>query len=117
MLKRIIRCFIKYRIWFFFVACLCFFTAVLYLHGSVYRYVNLINEQKILPKDTRSHGVFAIYIWIAAISLFFSIFAGIPYIFGRNEIKKVETFVFSINLLIYVILITTSLLVLGIFYV
>ena len=117
MLKRIINCFVKYRIWFFFVACLCFLATVLYLHGSVYRYVNLINGHKILPKDTRSIGVFHIYIWIAICSLFFSFFTGILYVFSKNQIGKNERIIFLIVIVFFIVLVSISLFVLGVFYV
>ena len=117
MIKRIIEYWFKYRKWFFFIACIFTLIAVLFLHGSVYRYVNIINGVKKLPKDARAIGIYYIYIWVASISLFTLIFAGIPYFFCKNITSKAERLTYSIIIVLLILLISVSLFVLGVFYV
>ena len=116
-MKRIIECYIKYRKWFFFLACVLTLVTLLYLHGSVYRYVVYINGVRKLPQDERTFSVYHIYIWLSLITLFLQILAGIPYFFVKKPDSKIENNIIISFISILIILIVTSMVVLGVFYV
>ena len=117
MKKRIVDWFVKYRIWFFFVACVLTVFTIMYLHGSDYRYVLHINGIRKLAKDARSIGVFRIYICLASISIFSLFFAGIPYVFAGKSISKCEKLIYLITIGVLIFFMAFSMLIIGVYYV
>ena len=108
---------IKFRHILYFISCLLILFSILFLHGSIYRFVQHIDGKEIIIKDDRSIGVFNIYLVISLTTIVFVLFNLVIYLINviRNNIKT--DLVFIILLTIFLIILIISLIVLRIRYV
>ena len=117
MIKKASNWLVDKRVWFFLVSCTLALLTLLFLHGSVYRYIRNVNGIWETPKDTRTHGVFLIYKVISISSLGVLLIASALYLCALVRDKNKDNIVFIAFISFFILLITISLIVLGVKYV
>ncbi len=116
-MKKISDFIIKNRNLLFFVSCFFFILSILYLYGSIYRYVVIKDGEPFLPRDARTTVVFNVYLIISLVTIVISLLSLVPYLvcFIKGE-KKTNVF-FIGTIVFFILVLIVSLIVLRVAYV
>lgn len=116
-MKKIADFLIKNRYLLFFVSCFFFVLSILYLYGSIYRYVVIKDGEPFLSRDARTTVVFNVYLVISLVTIAISLLSLVPYLVSFIKCEKKINVFFIGTIAFFVLMLIVSLIALRVAYV